>query len=89
MAMGTWSLFRWTDKEQYFSVVKTKNKVQNTMHRFISEEFKSGYLVALAGVTWLAGVSSPTPEGGGLDSQSGHISRLRVQSLIGACRGGN
>ena len=37
----------------------------------------------------LVGALSCAPEGRGLDSQLGHISRLRVQSLVGVYTEGN
>ena len=37
----------------------------------------------------LVGAPSHTPKGCGFDFYSGHIPRLQVQSLVGACTGGN
>ena len=37
----------------------------------------------------LVGASSHTPKGYGFNPGSGNIPRLRVQSLVGACTGGN
>ena len=44
---------------------------------------------ALASMAQLFGVSSCKPKGHGFNSQSGHIPRLWVRSLVGAHTGGN
>ena len=44
---------------------------------------------ALAGVAQWVGVSLGTPKGWGFDFRSGHIPRLQVPSLVGACVEGN
>ena len=44
---------------------------------------------ALAGVAQLVGVSSHNPKGHGLDSQSGHMPGLQVQSPVRMSTGGS
>ena len=48
----------------------------------LKEIFGPGWVAALAGAL------SHTPKGCGFDSQSGHMPRLWVRSLVGACTGG-
>ena len=51
----------------------------------VAEKFKR----ALTSMAQLVGVSSHKPKGHRFDSQSGHMPRLWVRSLVGACVRGN
>ena len=45
--------------------------------------------LALAGVAQLLGVLSYKPKGHRFDSKSGHMPKLKIQSLVRACMRGN
>ena len=70
---------------------KLRNKINEQKEYFI-KEIKIVY-IKKANRPWLVWLScwalSHKPKSHGFDSQSGHMSGLRVQSLVGVCSGGN
>ena len=65
----------------YFLIPSTFSSILQTP--FPLNNGQNVLYIALTGVAQLVGAFSHTPKGCGFDSQSGHITRLWVQSLVG------